>query len=138
MNFLRYLAVQCAAYAIDIGGFLLLMYYAGSAPLLANLLGKTAAGLFAFVAHRSFTFGIAGEGGAAYQALRYFILLALNLPLSSLALMLMLLLVASPAPAKIVADVACVFITYWLSKKYVFTGRDGNAANPAPAVRSDT
>jgi len=78
------------------------------------------AGVFAFLAHRSFTFGIAGNGGARRQAVRYFTLLALNIPLSGLALSALLWIIPTVIIAKFAADVISVSLTYWLSKRFVF------------------
>lgn len=47
-------------------------------------------------------------------------LLILNIPLSSLALSLMLTITSITVIAKVVADAVCVFITYWISKRFVF------------------
>jgi|CXWL01.1.fsa_nt_gi putative flippase GtrA len=137
MKFIRYLAVQLFAYGLDMGGFLLMTYFFGIDVIVANIFGKIVAGLFAFFVHRNFTFGVAEETNRGRQAIKYFTLLALNVPLSSAALSLMLLVlnlpllatalnlvllnVPLPVLAKFIADVICVFITFWLSKKYVFT-----------------
>lgn len=131
MRFVRYLSVQVIAYGLDMGGFVLLFSYFGVNPLAANVVGKVLAGGFAFFAHRSFTFGVAGETGAAQQAARYFTLLALNVPLSALALSAMLWVIPTVVLAKFVADMICVFLTYWLSRRFVF--RSGDASPPAAA-----
>lgn len=128
MKFLRYVGVQVVAYGIDMGSFLLFLHLAGFGPLTANVLGKLLAGLFAFFAHRAFTFAVPGADRQASQALRYFLLLALNLPLSSLVLAALLQVIAAEVPAKFLADVVCVCLTYWLSKHYVFTRLGAPAA----------
>jgi putative flippase GtrA len=128
MRFVRYLFVQVAAYGIDMGLFVLLFSYFQVAPLVANGIGKILAGIFAFLAHRSFTFGIAKCGRSARQAIKYGVLLALNVPLSALALGLMLLIVPQAVPAKFAADIICVFLTYWLSKRFVFLGEAGDTS----------
>lgn len=131
MRFVRYLLVQVIAYGLDMGGFLLLFAFLGADPLVANVVGKLMAGLFAFVAHRSFTFGVADAGTAGHQAVRYFTLLALNIPLSSLVLSAMLWVIPMAVIAKFVADVICVIFTYWLSKRFIFLG--GESASPTVA-----
>ena len=134
MKFVRYVGVQVAAYAIDMGGFLVALYGLGVTPLPANVFGKLLAGAFAFFAHRSFTFRVVGQSNPAKQAVRYVALLAFNLPLSSVVLAGMLHLVPQPMPAKFLSDVICVAITYWLSKRFVFQRPDAaastNRANP--------
>lgn len=121
MNFLRYVGVQLVAYGIDMGSYLLLLVVGNLAPLWANLCSKICAGLFAFYVHRVFTFRLTQQQQEHSQIVRYFLLLALNIPLSSLLLALLLLAFPSAVLAKFVADVLCVFLTFWLSKRYVFT-----------------
>ena len=124
MRFVRYLLVQVLAYGLDMGVFILLFSQFGIQPLVANVIGKVFAGLFAFVAHRCFTFGVVCVGGAGLQAVRYFTLLALNIPLSALVLNSMLWVIPIAVLAKFVTDVSCVLITYWLSKRFVFLNSD--------------
>ena len=129
MRFVRYVMVQVVAYGLDMGGFLLLITYATMEPLPANVIGKVLAGLFAFVAHRSFTFGVSGTSGTRQQAIRYFTLLTLNIPLSTLLLGASLWLIPFAVAAKFVADVVLVLLTYWLSKRFIFLS--GDASPPA-------
>ena len=124
MRFMRYLLIQVLAYGLDMGGFILLFAHFGIDPLIANMAGKGLAGLFAFVAHRHFTFGVAKTSGKAQQAVRYFTLLALNIPFSALMLSAVLWVIPMAVIAKFVADVVCTFVSYWLSKHFVFLGRD--------------
>lgn len=120
MRFLRYVLIQGLAYGIDMGGFFLLLTHMAMAPLTANIISKVLAGVFAFFAHRSFTFEVAHEGGKMQQAVKYFVLLGLNIPLSSATLALVLWVIPYPVAAKFIADVIGIFITYWLSKRFVF------------------
>jgi putative flippase GtrA len=121
MTFVRYGLVQLLAYGIDMGGFLLLLWAGVAGPLVANVVVKTAAGLFAFAAHRRFTFRTGERRNNLRQAVRYFALLALNIPLSSAVLALFLLYIPHPAVAKFMADVIIMAVTYWASKLVVFT-----------------
>lgn len=120
----RYVGVQLLAYAVDYG-----LYAAGLGlgftPVASNVAGKIAAGVVAFVLHRHLTFRAQGDaiGG---QALRYALLLLLNLPLSSAALYIALFALP-PYAAKVAADVACVGITFLLSRALVFRGSGGRA-----------
>nr|BFD44631.1 hypothetical protein FFPRI1PSEUD_61300 [Pseudomonas sp. FFPRI_1] len=124
MRFVRYLLVQVLAYGLDMGGFVLLFTHFGLDPLLANMVSKILAGVFAFIAHRSFTFGMAEAGGTLQQAVRYFAVLALNIPLSALVLSAMLWLIPMTIVAKFIADIICVFFNYFLSKRFIFQGCD--------------
>lgn len=136
MRFLKYVGVQLVAYGVDMGSFLLIMLVFPAHPLLANLMGKILAGIFAFLVHRNFTFALRSEEKEHLQAFKYAALLGLNLPLSS-AVMAAVMLVVSPAViAKFIADVICVALTYWLSKTYVFTARrNPDSGKPAGSGR---
>lgn len=119
--FSRYVAVQLLAYAIDMGGFVLLTAAADAAPVLANIGGKVAAGCFAFLAHRRFTFGVHRHANARAQLVRYALLLAANIPASSLLLAWLLHWVDWDVAAKFVSDVICVVLTFAASRTLVFT-----------------
>ena len=124
MTFVRYVGIQLLAYIVDMGGFLIVLRLALFGPVVANVIGKIAALCFAFVAHRNFTFGVHERGDRRSQAIRYFSLAALNVPLSSAVLAGVLLGVDQAALAKILADVICVVFTYSVSKRLVFVGSD--------------
>lgn len=117
----RYVGVQLLAYVIDMSVFLLGTGVAGLAPLPANVVAKLAAGTFAFIAHRRITFRVHGQRGTAGQAWKYVALLLLNIPMTSAVLALLLPVLAPPALAKFVSDVACMAVTFVLSRYLVFT-----------------
>jgi len=119
--FSRYLGVQLVAYAIDMGVFLALSSWLAITPIAANVVGKLAAGTFAFFMHRRLTFQVHGQGGGANQLLRYAVLLALNIPVASLLLAWLLPWLAPPALAKVGADAIRVVLTFLLSRHLVFT-----------------
>lgn len=123
-QFLRYLLVQLVAYFLDIGGFILLFSQANFEPILANAVSKIVAGIFAFIAHRKFTFQVADSASNVQQWLRYFVLLTLNIPLSTLVLGIALWVVPATVLAKFIGDAVCVAITYTLSKRLVFIGHN--------------
>lgn len=128
MKFVRYVAVQIVTYGLDFGLFLLLVVYVGWAAVTANVLAKVLAGVSAFLAHRYFTFAVARAGGQARQAVLYVALWSLNVPLATGLLALFLVLGAPAVIAKVVSDVICVGLNYWVSRKYIFTGvRDSPA-----------
>ena len=129
MTFVRYGLVQLFAYGIDMGGFLVLLWTGVCGPLVANVASKIAAGLLAFLAHRHFTFGTGQPSNTWSQGVRYFALLALNIPLSSGLLALMLAWIPQAPVAKFVSDVVIVAVTYWVSKLLVFAPKKrGNAS----------
>ncbi|MFJ3120886.1 GtrA family protein [Pseudomonas protegens] len=129
MIFIRYGAIQVLAYALDMGTFLLLLYFFQNEPVLANIAGKGVAGLFAFFLHRHFTFQ-STAGSSKVQAVRYFSLLAINIPAASVLLGAGLYFFDNPTVVKFVSDVACVLLTYWLSKVFIFHSDKYDAAPP--------
>lgn len=124
MTFARYVAIQLLAYGIDMGLFLIVLYSGLSGPIVANVLAKIVAGIFAFVAHRSFTFRVSGNPAIRQQAIRYFVLLAVNIPVASAILALLFIWISEPVIAKFIADVVCVALTYSLSKHFIFAGKN--------------
>lgn len=127
MTFVRYVTIQIIAYGIDMGVFLIVLNTTPSGALLANLAGKISAGIFAFLVHQSFTFRISKADRHSRQAVRYFILLGINIPLSSLVLGAILYIISFPVIAKILSDVICVIITFLISKTWVFSLRQNNS-----------
>ncbi|KJZ55930.1 GtrA family protein [Pseudomonas marginalis] len=119
MTFIRYGAIQVMAYALDMGSFLLLLSLFNDQPVLSNVAGKVIAGVFAFFLHRHFTFQSTHRSRQS-QALRYFSLLAINIPMASALLGVGMHFVDSPTALKFISDVACVLMTYWVSKLFVF------------------
>jgi len=120
MTFIRYLFIQVIAYGVDMGVFLAFMYIGNLGPVLSNALGKIAAGIFAFITHRRFTFRMDKDTHHHKQKYRYFLLLGLNVPISSFVLAAVLLVIDYPVAAKIVSDVVIVVFSYWISKTWVF------------------
>lgn len=120
MTFVRYVGVQAVAYAIDMGVFLALHHVGMLNPATSNLAAKVCAGCFAFLVHRGFTFGIRSPRGRGRQALRYFIVLAINAPVSSAILVVVLHVIPHAAAAKVIADVLTVALTYLVTARLVF------------------
>lgn len=137
MTFLRYVAVQIAAYAIDLGVFVLLFHGAVAGPITANVIAKIAAGAFAFCLHRAFTFRVAGAERIRGEALKYALLLALNIPLASGLLALLMLAMPSATVSKIVADVICVGLTFLVTKHGVFGAGTVPAGKADPGAATD-
>ena len=134
MKFVRYVAVQVVTYGLDFGLFLLLFALFGWGAVTANVIAKTLAGVSAFLAHRYFTFSVARGGNQARQALRYVALWSLNVPLATGLLALFLALGVPAVVAKVVSDVICVGLNYWVSRKYIFTG-ERDAADSAATLQ---
>jgi putative flippase GtrA len=127
MTFLRYLLIQVFAYGIDMGAFVFLIQFDLVEPITANIFSKMAAGFFAFVLHRRYTFNVASLGFAGKQAVRYFIVLAVNVPIASAMLIFFLIWVPLPVVAKFLSDTVMVALSYVLSKKFIFNMQ----ANPS-------
>jgi len=119
LTFVRYGVIQVLAYALDMGAFLLLLSVFNDQAVLANIAGKGVAGIFAFFLHRHFTFQSTGSSRKA-QAVRYFTLLAVNIPVASALLSVGLSFFDNPTAVKFTSDVACVLMTYWISKLFIF------------------
>jgi putative flippase GtrA len=133
LTFLRYVAVQVIAYGVDLGVFFALVLAGLATPPFANAASKCAAGVFAFLVHRVFTFGLTTPEGRGVAALRYFALLALNAPLSSLLLVGVLHFLTNVAAGKVVSDCMSVGVTFLLTRWFVFPpsrmpARAGHAA----------
>lgn len=120
MTFVRYVSIQLVAYAVDLGGFLIIFKSGIAGPIIANIFGKVGAGLFAFFSHRHFTFHGAAGAAMRRQAIRYFSLLAIYTPFSSALLALVLTAIKQPTVAKVIADISSVALTYSLSKYFIF------------------
>lgn len=124
-QFMRYQLVGVVTYGVDISAFLVLLMILDIDLLLANMISKVLAGLFAFFAHRMFTFGVVTSTGRGRQVIFYFSLLALNVPLSALILSAVLWVIPVEVVAKVLSDVILVLISYFQLKFIVFkTQRD--------------
>lgn len=135
ISFVRYVAVGVIGYGLDLGLFLLLIGLAGQGAVAANVAAKIAAGIFAFLAHRHLTFDAAGEGGQARQAVLYAVLWFLNVPLATGLLAFLLWLGLPAVIAKVVADVVCVGLNFWVSRKFIFVGLGNPGARASKASR---
>ena len=130
MTFLRYLIIQVIAYVIDIGLFVALLYSSPLDAFFSNILSKIAAGVFAFLVHQNFTFRVNKCNRNKNQAIRYFILLGLNVPISSMVLSSLLYFVEMAIAAKFISDVICVLLSFYVSKKWVFPSSSRRDAPP--------
>lgn len=119
MTFAKYMGVQLFAYALDMSSFLLFAHLLDGQHILANVFSKLFSGIFAFFLHRHFTFQ-STETSRRTQAIRYFSLLAINVPVSSGVFTLTLTFIVPPALAKFLSDAACTALTYWISKVAIF------------------
>lgn len=126
MQFIRYLLVQVIAYSIDMGGFIFLTTYFEMPLLVANTISKIFAGIFAFLSHSKFTFNVSKEKFKGRQFFRYFLLLAINIPISALILSFVLMVAHSVVVGKFISDVIGIFFTFWLSKRFVFFKSESN------------
>jgi len=104
MIFVRYIAIQVLAYSIDMGVFLASIYLGSLGPIISNTFGKIAAGIFAFLAHRKFTFRLDRKKYKSKQIYRYFVLLGLNVPVSAGVLSAVLLVINDSTLAKFLSD----------------------------------
>lgn len=117
---MRYIIVQMLAYGIDMGVFLLAVSVVGVGPLPANIVSKVCAGFFAFLMHRQFTFRLQESQYDRTQPLKYFLLLGLNVPLATVLLWFVLTLISHAVIAKVLSDIAIIFINFMLSRHWVY------------------
>lgn len=116
---MRYLLVAVAAYVIDMGGYVLLIWCTIT-PIAANVLVKIFAAIFGFYAHRYFTYQIKNNDNIFNHAIKYFGLVLVYTPLSSLALLSMLQLISDPVLAKFICDILLFIAVYWVTSKFTF------------------
>ena len=122
--FFRYIIVQILAYVIDMGGFLLMLKLGIFEAVVANILSKCAAAIFSFVGNRNFTFCSNNSADFNKQAIRYILVLAMNIPFSTGILSLFLLWIYEPAIAKFLADGIGAILSYIISKKFIYTSQN--------------
>lgn len=120
---LRYILIQLLAYGIEFGVFWLVLRGGGAPVAAANVAGKVAAGLFAFLAHRAWTFPGPQRRGPLAQAALYAGSLALNAGLATLLLLGLLRLDLAEAPAKLLADLGMIALTFLVSRQLIFARR---------------
>lgn len=117
----RYTLVQIACFLLDFAIFSTLVW-AGTHPVIGNLISRVVSGAAAFTIHRHFTFE-ASNGPARRQAVRYFGLWAINLPATSIMVGLFAWVTGNPYLAKIASDGISFAANYFLSKRLIFTTR---------------
>ena len=116
--FFRYNIVQILAYGLDLGSFSALVHI-GTGLILANVAAKLVAGLFAFFMHKTFTFQKRDSGRVWREAIVYFSLLMVNIPVSS-AILAGLTAVLPTMAAKVTADISCMALSFLLTRLFVF------------------
>ena len=116
-----YILVQLIAYAFEMSCFAITLSFLGLEIIGANLVSKLFAGSFAFFAHRKFTFSGAENSNGVFQAIKYFALLSLNIPISSILISLFVWINLNPIIAKLLSDSICIVATFIVSKKIIFT-----------------
>lgn len=119
-RFIRYFVVAILAYVIDLGGYGLLINYGIFAPL-ANMVVKIFAAIFGFFMHRMVTYQLRGAVGIRSHAIKYFGLVLIYTPTSSLVLYFLLMVMSSQILAKIIADIVLFVATYAFTTCFVFT-----------------
>lgn len=120
-EFGRYFLVQVAAYAVEWGAFLAARYL-GVDLLVANVIAKSAALVFAFFCHRAFTFRVRNTD-VVKQALRYFFAFLASATASTFLLWVLEPVLAEWL-AKFVSDVAIVLASFLIAKTLVFQRAD--------------
>jgi len=115
----RYLIVAVTAYVMDMLGYICLLYI-GVGPLLSNMTVKILSAIFTFFAHRYFTYQIKHNNGLLGHAIKYFTLVVIYVPMSSISLLLMLKIIHDPVIAKFICDVILFIAVYWITTKIAY------------------
>jgi putative flippase GtrA len=121
MTLIKYLTVQVLAYFIDMGIYIFLVSMLFISPFFANIISKFIAGIFAFIIQRRFTFRVPANYRMCKQAALYFLVLIINIPVASAILILILNFISDAVLAKFLSDIACIGISYLLSKNIIFS-----------------
>jgi putative flippase GtrA len=127
--------VQILAFALELAVFAIVLYFTETMIVTSNLLGKIAAGGFAFVAHRIFTFRGEKKWSVSAQAGLYALSLLANAGISSCALVALVFFGLGPFTAKIVADVGLIALTFTLTRQFIFSRKQSVGASRSRAGR---
>lgn len=119
LKFFRYGLVQVSAYGIDFGSFYLVNAAIPDQLVLSNFTGKALAGIYAFVLHKYFTFRSTEKGSEFGEGARFTALLIANYIVSTI-LLLMFVDFIQDTYAKILADIICVGLSFFIANKLVF------------------
>lgn len=121
--FIKYLTMTAFAYGIDLSIYTACFFYMPFLhPVLASIIGKIISSIFSLFAHRFFTFKkSANQSSLTQQAWRYGALVAINTPINALVFILVLGMIKNPFATKIMTDIACLSLSYLLSKYKIFT-----------------
>ncbi|TBO34534.1 GtrA family protein [Aquabacterium lacunae] len=116
----RYFCVMLMGYAVDLLGFLFLFKVLGIDAVPSSAISKALSSICSYFAHAIFTFR--GKPGAISHAsaAKYFFVVAINVPLSSLMLYFIDLVIASGVVSKISSDILMLLVTYVQTKFMVF------------------
>jgi putative flippase GtrA len=115
----KYSVIQVIAYLMDYVIFIVLTYFFSAPSLPSNVVGKIISGIFSYFAHRHFTFSQEEKSNVWAEAVRYFSVLGLNVPLSS-GLLAVISQFLPLLVAKFIADVLCVALSFKLTQSVVF------------------
>lgn len=119
LKFIKYNIVQLAAYGIELVVFFSCLFVFPNSLVGSNIAAKSSAGLFAFFAHKHFTFQKKGNKEIRKEALRYILVLLANTAFGSLLLVLLADVIPSSV-AKPISDVITVGLTFILTHNIVF------------------
>lgn len=119
IKFLKYNLIQLLAYGIELSIFFLILYILQNELLIANVLAKSCAGLFAFYFHKFYTFESNQKGQVKGEIIRYIAVLLANTVLGT-SLLLLLANTFHEWVAKIISDVITVGVTFFVTHHLVF------------------
>ena len=135
MTAVRYVAVALLAYVLDIGVFAVLVSLFNAELLWSNLAGKICTAIFGFLAHRYFTFQAKTNVTLIPDAVRFGLVVTLNVPFSTFLLYVVVWMLPYALAAKVLADSIGVGVTFLISKLFIFKNDAAAAVYPATIGR---
>lgn len=114
----RYVIVGVVVWSIELAIFYLLFYGGILGLVFANVLARTVSSFAGFFMHKSFTFTFDGKINTTH-ALKYIVLVCVNIPINTALLYAMQGLVDSPL-CKPISDIVVIMGSFLVTKIYIF------------------
>jgi putative flippase GtrA len=117
---IRYVLVSALIYVTDFSTFYILNINLNFSEIANNFISKFLAFFVAFFGHRYFTFSIKNDGQFRDQLLKSILACGINALVSNFFLKITLYYVDNVYYAKLISDIISFFISFLISKYYVF------------------
>ncbi len=117
----RYGAVGLFVFACDFAVYMLVLHFAASAYLPANICGKAVGAAVGFVLHKRFTFSWEQKHRTGKQMLSYLALMLLNFATSTVLLWLLVAQIgADKFVAKVIVDILVIATSFLVGRLWVY------------------